>query len=245
VARLVPDAPLPSYFHGYWFWFDRRSWNSIYLNYEPYMAAVIARHLPRGGTFYDVGAHFSFWSVYAARVAGANAHVLSFEPSDAFDVLASNTRTFPQVDRRRCAVSDRDADTVFYAQGLSASGSLSHAVTQINQHHLPTVPISPLPVRARTLDSVSLETRRDPDLIKVDVEGNERRVLEGAASLIERSRPTWVIEVHPPQLRECGATDEECLAALRDSGYLVEVLERKTNSLYTILARHRHRSTGI
>ena len=68
-------------------------------------------------------------------------------------------------------------------------------------------------------------------------------MLEGAASLIERSRPTWVIEIHPPQLRECGATDDECLAALRDSGYLVEVLERKTNSLYTILARHR--SKGI
>jgi hypothetical protein len=88
-----------------------------------------------------------------------------------------------------------------------------------------------------------METRRDPDLIKVDVEGNERRVLEGAASLIERSRPTWVIEIHPPQLRECGRPTRNVSPCCATRAILVEVLERKTNSLYTILARHR--STGI
>ena len=242
-ARLLPGTALPSYFHGYWCRFDRRSWNSIYFNYEPYMAAAITRHLPRGGTFYDVGAHFGFWSVYAARVTGTRGYVLSFEPSDAFDVLASNTRPFAHVQRQRCAVGDRDADTVFYAQGLSASGSLNHAVTKINQHYLPTVPITPLSVRVRTLDSLSKDAVRDPALIKVDVEGNELRVLEGAASLIDRARPTWVIEIHPPQLRECGASDDECLQALRKFGYRVEVLERKPNSLYTVLAEHHTRSS--
>jgi hypothetical protein len=96
-------------------------------------------------------------------------------------------------------------------------------------------------MRVRSLDSVSIEARHDADLIKVDVEGNELRVLEGATSLIDRARPTWVIEIHPPQLRECGATDVDCLSLLRDLGYRVETLERKSNSIYTILAEHHYR----
>lgn len=240
-ARLAPAAPLPSYVHGYWFWVDRRSWNSIYINYEPYMAAALNRCLRPSATFYDVGAHFGLWSMYAARLTGASGRVVAFEPSAAFDVLDSNTGAFGHVVRVRSAVGACDGDAVFYAQGLSASGSLNFAVTKINQHFLPTVPISPVSVRVRSLDSMSAEAGRDADLIKVDVEGNELRVLEGATSLIERARPTWVIEIHPPQLRECGATDEECLGLLRRSGYSVEVIDRKPNSIYTVLAMHSHR----
>jgi hypothetical protein len=52
-----------------------------------------------------------------------------------------------------------------------------------------------LQVPLRSLDSLAAE--RDlarPDLIKIDVEGHERRVLDGAAAILDRHRPVLVIE---------------------------------------------------
>src|SRR5262249_42945117 len=52
-----------------------------------------------------------------------------------------------------------------------------------------------LKVCLRSLDSLAVELSIDRiDLIKVDVEGHERRVLDGAAATLQQFRPTLVIE---------------------------------------------------
>ena len=203
------------------------------------MGDAIKQHLRRGQMFCDVGAHFGLWSLYAARIVGSTGRVLAYEPSAAFHVLTKNTRKLSQINRFDVAIGDRDVEGTFYGQGLSSGGSLSRAVTNINEHYAPTVAISAQPVRVRSLDSLSAEWRSDPALIKVDVEGYELKVLQGARCLIERAQPAWLIEIHPPQLRECGGTDQDCLRLLRHSGYSVEVIHRNPNSLYTVFAAHR------
>jgi hypothetical protein len=66
---------------------------------------------------------------------------------------------------------------------------------------------------AATLDEVVAGDRlAPPDLLKIDVEGAESRVLQGAAVVLRR-RPHLVIETH-------GATVErECVEILRAHGY--------------------------
>jgi hypothetical protein len=52
-----------------------------------------------------------------------------------------------------------------------------------------------LQVPLRSLDSLVDERRLDRlDLIKIDVEGHERQVLDGAAATLDRFRPVLVIE---------------------------------------------------
>jgi hypothetical protein len=52
-----------------------------------------------------------------------------------------------------------------------------------------------LQVPLRSLDSLAAEHRRDrADLIKIDVEGHERQVLDGAAGILARWRPVLVVE---------------------------------------------------
>jgi FkbM family methyltransferase len=48
-------------------------------------------------------------------------------------------------------------------------------------------------VKIRTLDSFDLS----PDIIKIDVQGGERKVVEGGLATIERSRPILLIEAPP------------------------------------------------
>lgn len=57
-----------------------------------------------------------------------------------------------------------------------------------------------------TIESVKLDTffekRKDPDVIKIDVEGSEKEVIEGSKEVIRRSKPTLFVEVHTSRHNE-------------------------------------------
>ncbi len=70
------------------------------------------------------------------------------------------------------------------------------------------------PVGGTTLDAYDPSAR--PDLVLVDVEGAELDVLEGAAELVARARPEWVLEHHG------GAAAARLVAWLGAHGYRVD-----------------------
>lgn len=56
-----------------------------------------------------------------------------------------------------------------------------------------------------TLDAYAAEVGWDPDIVKLDVEGGELKVLMGSAQLIQRRHPHIIVEVHSVELeRACG-----------------------------------------
>lgn len=56
-----------------------------------------------------------------------------------------------------------------------------------------------------TLDAHSAEIGWDPDILKLDVEGGEVRVLMGGAQMVQRRHPPLIVEVHSAELeRACG-----------------------------------------
>jgi FkbM family methyltransferase len=64
----------------------------------------------------------------------------------------------------------------------------------------PEIPIERRrPVAAITLDKLST-LYGVPDLIKIDVEGCEYKVIKGAASLLASRYPKWIIEIHSTEL---------------------------------------------
>lgn len=81
------------------------------------------------------------------------------------------------------------------AQLRMPAGNPSWAtMAQTNQLEMaqPGKPIETVDAEVRTLDSYELH---NVSLIKIDVEGNEEAVLEGAAATLARERPSLVIEV--------------------------------------------------
>lgn len=56
------------------------------------MASAIKAHLPRGATFWDVGANVGLIRLFASKITGPKGHVVAFEPApQVLTLLHSNT----------------------------------------------------------------------------------------------------------------------------------------------------------
>jgi len=227
---------IPSHFNGMWVRFSPKSWKLLYQKYEPHMARSLRANLHPGGVFLDVGSHFGIWSVYAAGIVGKTGKVFACEPSPAFAVLKQNADLNFPVQALNMGLGAQDGEATFFDQGVAESGSFVRDVTKINERYQPSVLIGGNKIRISTLDTLVAEVAVCPDLIKVDVEGFEFEVLRGADHVLRHIRPVLLIEIHPPQLKLSGSSDQAVFAFLEARGYAVEVIDRNPNSLYTIRA---------
>jgi len=83
-----------------------------------------------------------------------------------------------------------------------------------------------LPVEVKTIDSYLFQ---DVGFIKIDVEGYERFVLEGAQATIQRCRPTIQLEIVANQCRKFGYWGEDMISWIRSWDY--DVVSRKRGIL--------------
>lgn len=233
-ASLARSSRKPTYYLGRFVWLDAPQWQSLYSRYEHDVGQAIRTNLPRGGTFWDVGANIGWFSMYAATLTSRSGSVLSFEPSpEVVKLLRRNAAAYPKIQVFDCAIGSTNGTKTFAAQGTSSAASLVESVTQINSRHQPGEPIQQIPVSVRTLDEIAYETGSIPDLIKIDIEGYELEALKGARNLLQH-KPRLIIEIHPRQLALSGGSEAELLSALRE--YQIQTINRNPNSLYTILA---------
>jgi len=178
--------------------------------------------LPPGGIAIDVGANLGEWTIPLARKAGAEGRVIAVEPNPVIARALALTLRINHLERVNIleeALSD--------AEG--AAKLVLHAVSS-GEARLgePATDQTSLPVRTRRLDDVvSAHGITRLDFIKIDVEGHERRVLEGGIETLRRFRPAVVIESghEGPGERETIATLFEGLgyrliAVLHDHGAL-------------------------
>jgi FkbM family methyltransferase len=178
------------------------------LLHPPRVHPAVLGFLPAGAVVIDIGANLGEWTVPLARAVGSAGHVLAIEPAPRSATALEATlaaNALRHVEVLHCAVSDRDGTAEF------AVPIVTSARTDTGTARLGPAPsgYEALRVAARSLDSLVAEHGLDRlDLIKIDVEGHESEVLEGAASTLERHRPVLVIET--------GHEGERSRPAIRD-----------------------------
>lgn len=156
--------------------------------YEPEKTEAFARSIEKGAFVIDVGAHYGYFSLIAAQLAGAGGLVWAFEPRpsnlrilrinlSANDLSANDGETVVVWER---AVSSASGTPRFDTRHGSGTGRLSEG--------------GDIEVSAVALDDLSLP--RAPSLIKIDIEGGEVDALAGAARTIEAHRPKLLVAVH-------------------------------------------------
>jgi FkbM family methyltransferase len=93
-------------------------------------------------------------------------------------------------------------------------------------------------IRSRRIDDVVIDLRFRPDLVKIDVEGFETRVLRGMTNLLERLGPDLLIELHGKFLGDLGSSVQEVFDILVRCGYsLWDMAGEPINPVAEVAAR--------
>ena len=152
--------------------------------YELETQLAIDRLVTPGCVCYDLGASIGYLSLLMARKAQ---HVYSFEPAPHAiaefrgHIAANDLRNITIVER---AVSDRERVVEF---GLTDNAYGSCIVESGAENGLE--------MTTTTLDAF-VASHPAPDFIKIDVENEEGRVLEGARTVLRDSQPSICCELH-------------------------------------------------
>jgi FkbM family methyltransferase len=182
-----------------------RCWLGTYDRPE---SALMKHHLRPGSICFDIGAQAGYHTLYASTVVGPSGRVFAFEPAPRNTAnirkhLAMNH--LENVTVVEAAVSDFDGISQFDCASSAVAGRLS--------------PDGGLAVRTITLDGeIERGELPEPDYIKIDAEGAELRILEGARRLLTRRHPTLSIETHQ-WLPEFPTVRQDCMRFLYQLGY--------------------------
>ena len=154
------------------------------MSYEPSVTKEVCRILRDGQTFVDVGANIGWYTLLGASIVGEKGKVLAIEPEpENFKLLASSIcfNQFANVSAVEACVSDNSNMETLYLHAAVSHSTLSKSTRSIE-------------VPASTLDELATEyALENIDLLKIDVEGAEAKVLNGALKLIEGRKIKQII----------------------------------------------------
>jgi FkbM family methyltransferase len=223
---------------------DFGAWMSLELNdwvqylilrngaYEPGTIALLRRLLRPGGCFVDVGGNVGQHTLAAAGVVGPAGRVVVLEPSpQVFPQLLRNLalNELRQVEPVLAAASNRSGLIRLCLVPEDNLGTGGEATTDdAAGYTAPVVELGPL-----------LESLQVPpvDVVKIDVEGQEQKVLEGLFRT-PRYRPTHLLVELRPDTPQYGLRPEDLLALLRAEGYALATIHGQPYELGRELPEH-------
>nr|WP_249142234.1 FkbM family methyltransferase [Bradyrhizobium diazoefficiens] len=162
--------------------------------YDENVCRFLLAALREGNTFVDIGAHFGFFSKLAVRLVGGGGHVVAFEPmprtrsllsanlSGSIGAGCASVVEYAAFDEEK-TLEFRDYgdahssfNSAFAGRGLERTGI-------------------PVDVRARRFDDIWNELGHQRiDVMKIDAESAELRVLIGAEQSLAKYRPVVIAE---------------------------------------------------
>ena len=199
---------------------DQVGWHAFFgfsIAAEEHLHALFAP----GQVVADVGANIGTTALFEASAVGPNGRVFAFEPHPGnFSKMKHNLslNAASNVSPVNMGLSDV-AGPAFMDEPRSDNAG-AHRVSPTGR-----VPIQ-LTTLDRFLDSVGPLERLD--VVKIDVEGFETRVLRGAKRTLARFHPVLFIEVHDGHLRDAGSSAKELITFVRGLGY--EVVDADTGA---------------
>ena len=184
-------------------------------HYEADLQAFLWLYLKSGDRVVDVGSHFGLYARLASTLVGAEGRVFAVEPHPETQIhLASNLASSPQVTLVKAALGKKEG-TARLAMGNTGYSAHSYLSAKSSGKSAS--------VEVSTLAKLILTaTWEEVSLVKIDTEGREFDVLEGAGALLGSSAlPVITLEFSERNLLHFGRTTQQLARFLWQQGYTV------------------------
>ncbi len=164
---------------------------------------------------FDVGANIGYYTVQFCRILKKPGHVYAFEPTSyQFNVLKRNIllNNITRVTCIKAIVSDSDGATKrVYFSGVDNTGGSSVEIKSKEYEDVSTV----------TIDTFCEKSKIEKiDLMKIDVEGHELRVLRGMERVLKKNIvKNLFVEINNETLSVAGTSSSEIVSYLELFNY--------------------------
>ena len=205
------------------------------LCFEPEILWVLLHVLKEGDTAIDVGANIGFFTLIMSRLVGATGKVIACEPG---------TNNLPTLRHHLDANHVENVSVVaqplwsaagpitFYLNPDDRSSNAMWDPAQWQQNVEAKAHPQKLTLEATTLDRLTLGMPH-VKVIKIDTEGAEQHILEGANKLMQCNPEFVVAELNPLGLPQANCSAETLRALMSDYGYCMFFLHQ--NDLFPTL----------
>lgn len=180
-----------------------------------------------GDVVVNIGAHVGYFTLLAADKVGSSGKVYSFEPDiNNYRILKRNieANNIINVTLVKCALSDKKGDGYLYKSYENTGDHKIYKTKEIRNYEK---------IRIDTIDNYFKNLNIKIDLIKIDVQGVEPKVIRGGLKTIKSTKNLKIIsELWPSGLIESGEAAEEYLFLLEKLGFSIkEIIEPGKNKM--------------
>ncbi len=188
-------------------------------SHEPETEIVFEKYFKNSKCFVDIGANVGYFTLMGKSI-NPNLKIYSFEPNpNNVERLKKNLslNKFKDVILSSHCVSDAKSEVTFAVPPENESGW-----GRIENDFLPLDNFKKITTQAVTLDALLQDGyfgSDRPDLLKVDIEGNEMKMILGAENFLKEFHPVICLELNEPCLKECNTSSEDIIYKLKTIGY--------------------------
>jgi FkbM family methyltransferase len=180
--------------------------------WEPHFTKLVKATVPQGSQVIDVGANFGLNTIVLAHAVGPSGVVVAIEPLRViFQQLCGNCflNGLPNILTLNAAVGATPGiaemnPVNYFARGWNFG---DNSVGKGGER-----------VQMITLDSLGLS---QVSFIKIDAQGSEFEIIQGARQTIFTARPVMFIEIEEAQLINRGSSGQQVIDCLKSLGYLL------------------------
>lgn len=188
-------------------------------DYEKANFDFMKRHVHPGNIVLDVGAHIGLFSIAAAKLVGATGRVYCFEPTgQTFKILKQTISINRQqnITPIKAAVGSYSGKIQFFTSMLPGDNSNSIVSYKTDRE------LSGSKVDIVSVDDFMKEYKLGSvHFLKIDVEGAEFEVLQGAVSTLNKMHPVIILAIHPEAIKAKGDSLGDIYDLIEITGYTI------------------------
>ena len=189
---------------------------------------IIREQIKEGDIVIDVGANIGYYTLIFAQLVGKTGKVFAFEPEPKnFEILKKNIEinNYDNVTAEQKIISDKCEKMKLF---VSDSGIVGHRIQKMGNLE------NFIEVESVTLDDYMKKLNLDKkvDFIKIDVEGAEPKVLDGAKTILKENVNLKIFtEFNREVIKKYNSDPEDMLLLLTRNNFQFFLPNYKTNSL--------------
>lgn len=189
----------------------------------------------------DIGAHIGLASLYFL-MQNSNAIIYAYEPNpSAFQILEHNTNINSlqsQIFISPKAISSKGGKLDLYIDKSVEEKNWSSVSSILKDGWQSKIEMNSIEVDSISLDQAIKDCYKAPDIVKIDVEGAEYKILE--ESMLVNKAKYLIVELHPISKRTREESIKRIRKILKEKSFVIDEIRLDDEELSVIIAKINH-----